>query len=207
MAREVIVSTWCDVCLAEDERVDARELSITVTEVSGKPKPRVLALCPAHEAELVTPLLELLEEHGQLVDTEGNPITPAKAKSADKGPKAMSCPVCSHVSPNRTALASHTKSMHGKTLAELEGKPRPWVCPDCGYGSPKRQGLAAHRRSAHGWSVADGWADVVDPFAPAQLALDTEDAEEPRAGKRTTTPTQEEGAPRVRKRTATRKAS
>jgi hypothetical protein len=154
VAREVIVRTWCDPCLAEDRQEDGVELAPLLLPELGGTKARVVALCEVHRKELYQPLLDLLEEHGQMVDEEGNPSGPRGAykKRALASPEALSCPAegCDHISPNRSALSSHVRNMHGTTLSALNGEPTPYECPECGLKSARPQGIAAHRRKVHG---------------------------------------------------------
>jgi hypothetical protein len=150
MAREVIVKTWCDPCLGEDAHSEGRELpALHLPELPG-PKPRVIALCERHEKEVYQPLLNLLLEYGQPVDDDGNPSGPRGRYGQASGPDAVTCPDCGHVSPNRSALSSHSRGQHGKSLAQLLGLPAPYICPECDYASNRPQGLAAHRRAVHG---------------------------------------------------------
>lgn len=153
MAREVIVRTWCDPCLAEDVQEDGVELAPLLLPELGGTKPRVVALCEVHRKELYQPLLDLLEEHGQMVDEEGNPSGPrGKYTRAKDVPNPLGCPAegCSHESPNRSALSSHVRNMHDTTLSVLLGEETPYECPECGLKSARPQGIAAHRRKVHG---------------------------------------------------------
>lgn len=158
MAREVIVRTWCDPCLANDVQEEGTELPpLTLPGLTGN-KRRVLALCDVHRKEVYQPLLELLEEHGQMVDDEGNPSGPRgpyKTRGASQGNStqgSLTCPAegCDHTSPNRSALSSHVRNMHDTTLSVLQGLDTPFECPECGLKSARPQGIAAHRRKVHG---------------------------------------------------------
>lgn len=154
MAREVILRTWCDLCLDNDVNEEGVELApLLLPEVGGN-KPRVLALCEVHLKELYQPLVDALVEHGQMVDDDGNPTGPRGRykKAASKGGDGedWACPACDHVSPNRAALNSHARGRHGKSLAALQGAEEKFECPECGMRSARPQGLAAHRRSVHG---------------------------------------------------------
>lgn len=194
MAREVLIQWWCDPCLADDVKTPGRELSpLQLPELTGK-RPRVITLCEQHEKELYTPLVELLEEHGQPVDEEGNPTgkgrTPSSATPAYMEP--ITCPDCGHEAPNRSALSSHSRGQHGKTLGELLGLPLPHVCPECDYRSSRPQGLAAHRRQKHG---------VIGENTKAKARKRAADADQPTLDEE---PEAEAPAPkkRARKRTA-----
>jgi hypothetical protein len=159
VAREVIFKTWCDLCLAaEQKNVEGIELpALALPEVGNKP--RVVALCEVHRKELYDPLVEVLREHGQIADEAGQPTGhtgprgPYKKRGAtakENVPGGMDCPQCGHNSPNRSALSSHVRNMHDATLGEVTGRPTPYECPECGRGFVAPQGVAAHRRIAHG---------------------------------------------------------
>lgn len=117
MARRVIVETLCDPCLAQGTEVAAEELP--PLPLIGN-KPRVLALCPDHRAEVYEPLLAMVKEHGQIVDIEPAtgtaPRARVKATTSDGG--SLDCPEC-----------------------RAAGTPRSFTAP---------QGLGAHRYRAHG---------------------------------------------------------
>lgn len=168
MAREVIVNTLCDPCLAEDVRTEGRELpAIQLPGVPGKAA-RVVAVCERHDKELLQPLVALLTEHGQAVDAEGQPTSTARGNRRGKAnnQEAMTCPVCGHSSPNRGALASHARNMHDAALGELLGEAT-LTCPECGRLCSRPQGLAAHRRSAHG--ITPNGGDQGDQDQPSLL--------------------------------------
>lgn len=162
MAREVILRTWCDICLNEDDlQEEGVELApLHLPELGGN-KRRVLALCEVHRKGIYQPLLEALEEHGQMVDEDGNPTGPrGPYKKKQGGAQAqanatqgsLTCPAegCDHISPNRSALSSHVRNMHDTTLSVLQGLDTPYQCPECGLKSSRPQGIAAHRRKVHG---------------------------------------------------------
>jgi hypothetical protein len=206
VAREVIVRTWCDVCLDNDQETDATELAPLLLPEVGGTKPRVVALCEVHLKEVYQPLVDVLRDHGQIVDEEGNPSGPrgkyGKAKPGDPG--SWNCPAegCEHVSPNRAAISSHVRNMHNTTLAVLLGQATPYECPECGLKSARPQGLAAHRRTVHGivgvsnpahpGNQEDG-ADLFTPEAP-ETAPEAAAPEKPKAAKK--------AAPRARKKAA-----
>lgn len=183
MAREVVVHLWCDPCLAEDQHVEGQELTLVLPDLPGS-KPRVVAVCELHRKELYQPLLDLLAEHGQTVDEEGNPTGQRgpKRKRASSSPASEACPECGHVAPNRQALGSHCRSRHGKSIAELEGKELPYVCPECGLRTSRPQGLGAHRKAAHG--VIGGKAEQERQDEGQGDLLAEDQAEEPAPAKR-----------------------
>ena len=175
MARQVIVRVLCDPCLENELEVEGDELPpLKLPEFTGRP--RVMTLCEVHRKEFYDPFAELLAKLGQPVDDEGNASKPRgpykkrkKSASSDSSSSSeeepapaqeetpavetaegIACPTCGHVSPNRAALSAHTRTQHGKTLAELEGKPLPFSCPECGDHFSTAKGQGAHRFRVHG---------------------------------------------------------
>jgi hypothetical protein len=175
MAREVILRTWCDVCLAKDQNEEGIELP-PLHLVPGKP--RVVALCEVHRKELFDPLVELLKEHGQPVDPDGNPTpgvrghyqprrgqrsTPANERKLAEGGVPCPFPGCGMVSKSRPSLQHHTTRMHQVSLDTLEAAPpgevetvaalpKAYECPDCERTFETPQGRGAHRARAHGYT-------------------------------------------------------
>jgi hypothetical protein len=196
MAREVIVKTWCDPCLAEDVNEEGTELAPILLPELGGTKPRVVAVCEVHRKELYQPLLDLLAEHGQMVDEDGNPTGPRgsykKRANSTQGP--LTCPAegCDHSSPNRSALSSHVRNMHDTTLSVLQGEETPYECPECGLKSARPQGIAAHRRKVHG---------VVGTSATAVAVREAKAASSADQGEGLFTPESEEVKPATKKRT------
>ena len=154
MAREIILRTWCDPCLVEEKQVEGQELP-PLTLIPGR-KPRVLALCEVHRKEFYEPLVELLAEHGQAVDSDGHPIPGTRGPYKKKvtplaGEGAFPCPAegCNYVGGTKNRLQSHARSVHDVTLAELEGEPLPHACPTCEKKFSSPQGLAVHLSRTH----------------------------------------------------------
>jgi hypothetical protein len=149
MAREVIVRTWCDPCLADDKHEEGDEFG-PMSLIPGKP--RVVALCEVHRKELYDPLIELLTDHGQPVDSDGNSSPGVRGHHKPRATNATgpTCPACGHVSTTRTALQAHTRKMHEASLGVLEGKaPSVHTCPECQREFDTPQGMGAHRRAVH----------------------------------------------------------
>jgi hypothetical protein len=129
MARRVITTMLCDPCLAEGNEVEGEELP--PLPLIGN-KPRILALCEDHRAEVYDPLVEMVREHGQIVDIE-------------PGPRAVARP-------------ARTRT---RTRPEREPEPEPespaeepvaeYECPDCARSFTTPQGLGAHRSRVHGY--------------------------------------------------------
>lgn len=163
MAREIVV--WCDVCIQEDVRTPASELS----GIALKPgvKPRTIALCEEHRKELYEPFYDLVMELGQLA--EGETIA-----GTEENKRRLRCPVpdcTSRPFKNKSSLQGHLRQQHSTTLAEatakhgnpngdeLEADPTATLkcdVPGCdaSYGPPANarpiQALAVHKARAHG---------------------------------------------------------
>jgi len=154
MAREIRVETYCDPCLAQDEREFGVEVTIGASDV-GRGEPRTLALCQVHAKEWEA-VREWLETLGQKPGAE---VASPKAGARSKHTRAAAiaetggavCPRCGFVSANRHALMTHTRARHGETLAVIEGGvDAGFKCPECGWLAANPQGLGAHRRAQHG---------------------------------------------------------
>ena len=108
----------------------------------------------AHRKELFEPLKDVLTNLGQVVPTTlrvpGGVESPRKGIGGRPSAEDLVCSECGHQAPNKAALASHVRSMHDTSLAELEGLPLDYECPECGRKFNRPQGMAAHRRSTHG---------------------------------------------------------
>ena len=149
MAREIIVTVWCDGCMTQDTRTPGIELPALTLMPSRKP--RILALCDPCKKALYTPLLDLLAARGQAPSDDGEATARAitKMKAANE---VLECPVkgCGHTAIGVSAMCSHAKDHHDTTWAELTGAETPFGCPDCDRAFTAPQGLAAHRRTVHG---------------------------------------------------------
>lgn len=145
MARELIVKTWCDNTERHGSGVNIEAQTYVVAIDGGKP--RQLDLCDVCTKELLVPLRELLDAHGQPLDAE--PIAPAS--SSEKTGKL--CPDCGKSYGTNKGLREHRKNVHDWT----DPRPADHKCPhkgcDAAFVAP--QGLSAHRMQAHGWRKAD----------------------------------------------------
>lgn len=153
MAIALITLTWCDRHLADkDEEVPAEPMP--VLDGYG------LDLC----SECAAPILEVLaayEKYGSKGDRTPRPPrkikrpTPAKAVAAASAPMSDShvCPECEGSYASRQSLASHTRNVHDKSLAELEGRPTPYHC-SCGKNFAAPPGLALHVKKHPGHQQA-----------------------------------------------------
>lgn len=153
MAQELIQRIWCDRCMAKGEHVEGRTVP---TIVFGNQAPRELDLCPQCEADMVAPLLELLQEHGRRLP-------------GDDTPDLVSCPDCGKEVTKR-GLGLHRSQMHGEgqhwTKRERATQPPPaerdageFVCPDCGkddWKKPSEAAVRMHRTRVHGYTKKGG---------------------------------------------------
>jgi hypothetical protein len=152
VAREVVITTWCDVCLNRDQlRTDA-----TGSESIGwGSASRRLDLCANHLEQIGTTLAELVS-YGTEPDAETpTPARPSKGRNGGR----VQCPACPSSPANRKALADHARRVHNLTLTELErghpvnqpeGSEGGFLCDRCTFVAAAPQGLGAHRRAAHG---------------------------------------------------------
>lgn len=145
--REVVTRVWCDVCAKESLWNEGEEVPAVVI---GTLKPRVVALCEPHRKELFDPFQEVLTDLGQIVPDALMGGSPRKGVGGRPSVEQLTCPACGHVSPNKSALTSHTKNMHDASIEELRGEPLPYECPECQRKFGRPQGMAAHRRTVHG---------------------------------------------------------
>lgn len=179
MARELEVRVWCDLCLAQGwEPGYATHIGLAVS-IGGVPA-RELDLCQRHHAELVRPLLRVLDRHGH--DPERPAVTrtgrPRRDKHRADGPYRCQVAGCLAAPlKHRDTFWQHLKGLHGMTLdeyVELHGELVPMtdaelaelvveaVCPLCGrsYSTERgnrwpRQALASHTWGHHAVKLGD----------------------------------------------------
>jgi len=151
MAREVIVKTWCDLCLASDSKTEADELP--PIQLPHMTKPRVLALCEVHTKELYTPLLELLRKHGQPVppkDTPAGRMVPHRGVQAQQEPLvAVSAPVTRAGVPQTVASTTTDHQGRVRRVWRSEGDASCPV-PGCDWTNGTRSACDQHAKKAHG---------------------------------------------------------
>jgi hypothetical protein len=165
MAREIIMSTWCDPCIANGERAEGEEFIVRVG-VKKSDKPRIIALCEVHQKEMLAPVLDILK--GAPVHDEDAPV-PAQATlpgmPKDK-PAKIDQPAASarpgFMGPTLEAAALPTDIPHPVTKDDGE---QIWSCnekeckgkPDTTWSNRDRkrpfQSLRLHMRQLHGWEV------------------------------------------------------
>lgn len=133
------VITRCDVC---------REIAEPVVVALGRTERRVVVdLCPAHDAELVAPLRELVSAHGrQLVDPEpARPATPAKVPPGM--PVPYLCLGCGVSSKSHAGISQHYKTHHG--LGTTESVYGGLTCPLCKHTPTTAAALGSHAVAGH----------------------------------------------------------
>jgi hypothetical protein len=133
--REIQIVISCDACFEETQaRVSAGAvppLGFDGQAAAG------LDLCEKHRAELIDPLLELLQRFA----IEAEPTGPEDGR----GPR-WTCPRCGRTLAQASAL-SHVWQVHRPGQARTQ----PPECPDCKFGSPRSQTMGLHRVREHGW--------------------------------------------------------
>jgi hypothetical protein len=87
MAKEIIVSVWCDLCAKDDVREPGQ--TTPPIAIVGTGKPRTLDLCPRHRKELLDVLVSALDEDGAEVAATGKAATKSATKSAGKNPDRL----------------------------------------------------------------------------------------------------------------------
>lgn len=159
MAREIQMAIWCDVCQAGGAQSEAEELPAVTIGTRASDKPKVLALCETHKAELYDPLVGVLSEHGVLAEKLGMATAEAKPVSSTDGrkfpaPDGLMYHCSEHpeyTSKLRSTVNNHRNEKHGAAADvyiignhELEYKCD--ICPEQ-FTSP--QGLSVHKDSRH----------------------------------------------------------
>ena len=126
MPRELIVKSWCDVCYADGQSVEGREVAAVIADPEARTiRPVLLTVCEVHDKEYVAPLQQILEALDlPLVEKvhEATPAAPRKppSKSSAYDPQTCEFPmedrpngICGFESKNRNALAAHVRAQHG----------------------------------------------------------------------------------------------
>lgn len=131
MAREIITTILCDVCL-NDEEIDEKVEAVEMPPVSiGGAAPKVVALCEEHKADYWEPFIVLLDNLGQAVQS-------GKIKKSSKTAAKATLPLTSDEELPRIPKITSAQ------------------CPECEkvYAFPEykrpQQALGLHRRRAHG---------------------------------------------------------
>lgn len=163
--KEWVTNLWCDACYDEHDGLKTKADVTTPPmsmNVKGKAEPKTLDLCAMHEKALVSPLLDLLAEHGARLELV-RPERPPQSRVTG------TCPVC-HVEVHRSSLISHLWGRH----REDKRPPEPAKCPDCAFPGrgnvTSSQAMGTHRRKEHG---RDSLAEVlagVPGYVPAETA-------------------------------------
>lgn len=161
MAREIV--KWCDVHLANDEKV----LAETVT-VAFYNQPAVeIDLCDVCRKEIVDPLVRLLSEHGAPPDTSNQPGKRARKMKAEEAvirrssfnadgtrkgmpptrARSLICLWCELDYAAESGLTRHIEKAHVPFDSNLSGRELYGIqCPLCG---DNYQHIAGHATKAH----------------------------------------------------------
>ena len=152
MATELVIKSWCDVCLSVGTNTPGETLNVpTIGAVAAFD----VEVCPRH-AKPLAEAVAALAEHGRKPGT-GVPKTPAvkphKGRADDK-PGRFACPTCKAAGNVREArslgaLRLHLREGHGQSLADVGLAKTRATCPECGSKFSNGQGLSAHVRTAH----------------------------------------------------------
>ncbi len=139
MATEIVVTTWCDVHLYENnEYVAAESRHIPVPGAV-----KTVDLCDEHDEQILGPVRKLYEDFG--VKPDATPRASAK--------DGARCPVCGSSHTTNYGMRQHVRRRHPDKAAEvldLHGKGYPCTEDGCEFEAVAPQGLGAHLRQAHG---------------------------------------------------------
>lgn len=146
MARELVIRSLCDVCLAADKETpgDTYTIAVAIEGEAGSPRPFVVELCGEHGSGLANAVSALVSL-GRAPDAGKAP----KPRAARTAGDPVVCPACGHAALNSSTLRQHVRKEHDTSLAGVGFYPANFKCDDCGEPFPNRQGLAAHARTAH----------------------------------------------------------
>ena len=97
-------------------------------------------VCPTHQV----PLSDLAETLSQL----GRKVPKRNGKPARQAGEHV-CPVCGKPYSSSSNLSSHTRSVHGQSLAEARGNPLDYACEHCERKFSTPQGVAVHASRVH----------------------------------------------------------
>jgi hypothetical protein len=176
MAQQIV--TYCDLHLAKGEHVHGRTWGIALT-IPGERGSREFELdaCEDCAGPFVALVADLQEHARQLSGPKSAPaqprVTPDDATAVipldgmptpsgpDKTP--VQCALCDKRPKGVPAYASHLRSYHDTTIAEVEGKATlPCPVDGCKRKAANGTGLGAHLRNSHPeWLLAnpDHWPD------------------------------------------------
>jgi uncharacterized C2H2 Zn-finger protein len=144
MATELVIKSWCDVCLEGGDNTPGETLTIAAGAVPAFD----IELCPRH-AKPLAEAVAALAPFGRGVG-KGVPRVPnAQRARGDQSPNAQACPVCTNPFRTTAALRSHLRREHGQSLADVGIEPATHHCPECGSAFGNGQGLASHVRRTH----------------------------------------------------------
>lgn len=144
MATELVIKSWCDVCLEGGDNTPGETLTIA----AGAVAPFDIELCPRHAkplAEAVTALAPFGRAVGKGVPKVPNTERPRPDQVKDP----QTCPACGRGYNSLAALRSHLRREHEKSLADVGLEPSTHKCPECQSAFGNGQGLASHIRGTH----------------------------------------------------------
>lgn len=156
MARELLVRTWCDVCMSDDVRAAAERVTVALDSLGMRATS--VDLCDDHRKQLVDPLVAALTEHGASPEDE-RPRQPRQQlrrsrAAVEADPSAVTCPLDGHKAPTANAMHKHCLAIHQQSWDDVKGTSTLW-CPQCGLGWERNRGLSMHLRSAHNVSAIE----------------------------------------------------
>jgi len=144
MAKAMITLTWCDYCLTEkDLEIPAQGFQVGDFQVD---------LCEEHALPLLESqkLAETYGSKGKRTPTlAGPPPKPTAREALGIDPLACPVPGCGKSFGGRQSLGAHTRTEHGISLGEAEGKPIVARCEEHSQGFTTQAGYALHISQKH----------------------------------------------------------
>lgn len=146
MAREILIKTWCDVCMKDNDHTEPRRIEAEFSgDVTVGTASRHIDLCSQHEQMIIGDLVEQLQRFG-------SPVGAGSGQTDSDG--RHSCPIqgCTKVYSHRNSLAGHLRKVHGQSISDYVDDDDRYSCsvPGCDSVATSSQGRAAHERIRHG---------------------------------------------------------
>lgn len=144
MAQRLITVVTCDLDHAQE--VDAVPFTVSIAGPGETPTTYDVDLCDTCAKSYLDLRAEVVE-HGRPQSRQRRaPVAPG----AVHPPRSCPASGCDYVTTTATGLTAHAKTVHGLTVAELDGTASiPCPADGCGRKFSARQGLSVHLSSTH----------------------------------------------------------
>ncbi len=114
MAQQIVIHISCDRCAAKG--IEAEGMPTPPITIGTKIKPRVVDLCAQCHADVVAPLVELLDQEGRYEES-GRRTRRSNGQQSKPEPEPdqdpLACPECNKHLSTPQALGSHRARAHG----------------------------------------------------------------------------------------------